>query len=70
MQDKTHIYKKRFEDTHYYKHQDKLHELQKKFHIINGVIEQETPIYIILNNNIYINGRQTKNYSKYTILCE
>jgi hypothetical protein len=51
MQDKTYIYKKRFEDTHYYKHLDKLHELQNKFHIINGVIEQETPIYIILNNN-------------------
>ena len=45
------IYNKPFEETYYYKHFDKLVELQKKFHIINGNVKQETPMYIILNNN-------------------
>jgi hypothetical protein len=45
------IYNKPFEETYYYKHFDKLVELQKTFHIINGNIKQETPMYIILNNN-------------------
>lgn len=48
---KTCIYKKPFEDTYYYKHLDQLSELQKKFTIINGNVSQETPMYIILNNN-------------------
>jgi hypothetical protein len=45
------IYKKSFEETYYYNHYDKLVELQQKFHIINGNIKQETPMYVILNNN-------------------
>jgi len=48
---KTYIYKKPFEDTYYYKHLDILSDLQKKFTIINGNVSQETPMYIILNNN-------------------
>ena len=48
---KTHIYYKPFEETYYYKHLDKLSELQTKFHIVNGHLEHETPMYIILNNN-------------------
>jgi hypothetical protein len=48
---KTYIYKKPFEDTYYYKYLDTLYVLQNKFTIINGNIIQETPIYIILNNN-------------------
>ena len=47
----TNIYKKLFEDTYYYKHLEQLKELQKKFNIINGHLEHETPMYIILNNN-------------------
>jgi hypothetical protein len=50
-QAKTHIYKKPFEETYYYKHLNKLSELQQKFNIVNGHIEHETPMYIILNNN-------------------
>ena len=48
---KTHIFKKPFEDTYYFKHLEKLKELQTKFVIINGQLEHETPMYIILNNN-------------------
>jgi hypothetical protein len=48
---KTYIYKKPFEDTYYYRHLDKLSDLQKKFTIMNGHLEHETPMYIILNNN-------------------
>ena len=48
---KTYIYNKKFEETYFYKDLDNLVELQKKFHIVNGVIEHETPMYIILNNN-------------------
>jgi hypothetical protein len=51
LKNKTHIYKRKFEETYFYKYMDKLYELQKQFHIINGNIEQETPMYIILNNN-------------------
>jgi len=51
MFEKTYIYKKPFEETYYYSHLDKLNELQKNFNIINGHIEHETPMYIILNNN-------------------
>lgn len=40
-----------FENTYYYKHYNKLQELQTKFTIENGNIKQETPMYIILNNN-------------------
>jgi hypothetical protein len=48
---KTYIYKKPFEDTYYYKDLDRLYTLQNKFNIINGNVKQETPMYIILNNN-------------------
>jgi hypothetical protein len=40
-----------FENTYYYKDLDILAELQKKFTILNGNVKQETPMYIILNNN-------------------
>lgn len=49
--EKTLIINNLFEDTYYYKHLNKLKELQSKFHILNGHIEHETPMYIILNNN-------------------
>jgi len=42
---------KSFEHTYYYQHLDKLKELQQKFHILNGHVDHETPMYIILNNN-------------------
>lgn len=48
---KTIIINKPFENTYYYKHLNTLSELQKKFTILNGHIEHETPMYIILNNN-------------------
>ncbi len=48
---KTHIFKKKFEDTYYFKHLEQLKELQTKFVIKNGQLEHETPMYIILNNN-------------------
>jgi hypothetical protein len=48
---KTYIFKKPFENTYYFKHLEKLKELQTKFVIKNGYIEHETPMYIILNNN-------------------
>lgn len=51
FKNKTYIYNKKFEDTYYYKYLDTLENLQKKFHIINGDVKQETPMYIILNNN-------------------
>jgi mannosyltransferase OCH1-like enzyme len=49
--EKTFVINKPFEDTYYYKHLGKLEELQKTFTILNGNIEHETPMYIILNNN-------------------
>jgi len=48
---KTYIINKPFEETYFYKHLDRLKELQKSFTILNGHIEHETPMYIILNNN-------------------
>lgn len=48
---KTCIINKPFENTYYYKYLDRLKELQNVFTIINGHVEQETPMYIILNNN-------------------
>jgi hypothetical protein len=45
------IINERFENTYYYKHLDILTELQRKFTILNGNVKQETPMYIILNNN-------------------
>jgi hypothetical protein len=49
--DKTEIIKINIEDTYYYKHLDRLYELQRIFHIQNGNLNHETPLYIILNNN-------------------
>jgi len=49
--DKTCIINKPFEDTYYYKHLDRLRELQKIYTILNGYIDHETPMYIILNND-------------------
>ena len=51
LKDKTQILNKKFEETYYYKHLDILNELQQKFNIINGNVKQETPMYIVLNNN-------------------
>lgn len=48
---KTYIYNKKFEETYYYNHLDKLKILQTKYNIFNGHLEHETPMYIILNNN-------------------
>ena len=49
--DKTYIYKCDFKTTYFYKDYDKLKELQLQFHILNGELEHETPLYVILNNN-------------------
>jgi len=49
--DKTYIYKCDFKTTYFYKDFDKLKELQSQFHILNGELEHETPLYVILNNN-------------------
>ena len=49
--DKTYIYKCDFKTTYFYKYFDKLKDLQTKFHILNGELQHETPLYIILNNN-------------------
>ena len=51
LQEKTVIYKQKFADTYYYKYLNKLIELQKIYHIFNGNIQKDTPMYIILNNN-------------------
>ena len=51
LKDKTQIFNKKFEETYYYRHLDILNELQQKFNIINGNVKQETPMYIVLNNN-------------------
>lgn len=48
---KTFIFVNDFENTYFYKHLSRLQELQTQFHIINGEIEHETPLYVILNNN-------------------
>jgi hypothetical protein len=49
--DKTYIYMSDFKTTYFYKYLNRLEELQTTFHIINGEIEHETPLYVILNNN-------------------
>ena len=49
--DKTYIFINEFKTTYFYKYLSRLEELQKNFHIINGEIDHETPLYIILNNN-------------------
>ena len=49
--DKTYIFMNDFKTTYFYKHLSRLQELQKQFHIRNGEIEHETPLYVILNNN-------------------
>lgn len=49
--DNTYIYVCDFKSTYFYKHLSRLHELQQSFHILNGEIEHETPLYVILNNN-------------------
>jgi hypothetical protein len=51
LSDKTFIVNKLFEDTYYYKHLNILTDLQTKFNIVNGHVEHETPMYIILNND-------------------
>jgi mannosyltransferase OCH1-like enzyme len=51
LKEKTHIYNKKFEDTYFYTYKERLEELQKQYHIINGHLEHETPLYVILNNN-------------------
>jgi hypothetical protein len=49
--DKTYIFMKDFKTTYFYKYFSRLQELQAQFHIINGEIQHETPLYVILNNN-------------------
>lgn len=49
--DNTYIYLCDFKTTYFYKYLTRLEELQKTFHIRNGEIEHETPLYVILNNN-------------------
>jgi len=49
--DKTHIYMCDFKNTYFYKYKERLEELQSQFHIFNGEIQHETPLYVILNNN-------------------
>ena len=40
-----------FKDTYFYKDLERITELQTKFCILNGEIEHETPMYVIVNNN-------------------
>jgi hypothetical protein len=49
--DNTYIYVCDFKTTYFYKYLTKLEKLQTQFHIKNGEIEHETPLYVILNNN-------------------
>ena len=49
--DKTYIFVNNLKNTYFYKHLSRITDLQTQFHILNGVIEHETPLYIILNNN-------------------
>lgn len=49
--DKTYIFMNDFKTTYFYKHLSRIQELQTQFHIRNGEIEHETPLYVILNNN-------------------
>jgi hypothetical protein len=47
----TYIYQIDLNETYFYKDLSKLEELQKTYFIINGDLNHETPMYIILNNN-------------------
>ena len=49
--DKTYIFINNFKNTYFYKDLSRITDLQTQFHILNGEIEHETPLYIILNNN-------------------
>ena len=49
--DKTYIYKCDFKTTYFYKDFSRLQNLQTQFNILNGELNHETPLYIILNNN-------------------
>jgi hypothetical protein len=48
---KTYIYKCDFKTSYFYKDLYRLENLQKEFHILNGELNHETPLYVILNNN-------------------
>jgi len=48
---KTQIVREPFENTYFYKHIDRIRELQQIYPIYNGRLEHETPHYIVLNNN-------------------
>ena len=48
---KTHIRKEFLKDTYFYKYLDRISELQNVYHIYNGHLHHETPLYIIINNN-------------------
>ena len=48
--DKTYIYKCDFKTTYFYKDFSRLQNLQTQFNILNGELNHETPLYIILNN--------------------
>jgi hypothetical protein len=47
----TYIYIYDIKKTYFYQYLEKLEELQNIYHIRNGDLEHETPLYIILNNN-------------------
>jgi hypothetical protein len=49
--ERTKIINVNLENTYFYKHLNKIEELQKKFVIHNGDLKHETPLYIVLNNN-------------------
>ena len=51
LMDKTFIYELEFKYTYFYRHLSRLEELQRSFFILNGDIQHETPLYVILNNN-------------------
>lgn len=47
----TRIYENDIKDTYFYKDLSLIKNLQTTFHIVNGDLNHETPIYVILNNN-------------------
>lgn len=47
----TFICQEPFSSTYFYKDLDKIGELQQQYHIYNGDLKHETPLYVILNNN-------------------
>ena len=49
--DNTFIYQEHFSSTYFYKDLNKIRELQQQYHIYNGDLKHETPLYVILNNN-------------------